>query len=74
MFLRFSFSLFSKLNYNASVELQSNVYFINCLQCGTNYIGQSKRYIKTRMKEHRYLVDNAIKKQNICKDGRSSLV
>lgn len=45
---------FTKLKDKTDVNLQSNVvYKIPCLECEKIYIGQTGRYLKTRMSEHR---------------------
>jgi len=41
-------------------EMQNGVYRINCLNCGKAYIGETKRYLKVRKKEHKTAVDQKL--------------
>lgn len=47
-------TIFSKLKDQIPKELKSNiVYKVSC-SCGSNYIGQSKQYMKKRLYQHQY--------------------
>jgi len=56
-----------KLNKNKlDIMVQCNaVYKISCLNCDVSYIGQTKRKIKTRIKEHKANIKSNIKNPKI---------
>ena len=64
--LRLSYASFDRLNCFIKTQkdtiekLDKNavVYKIDCMDCNASYVGQTKRYLKTRIREH----DNDIKK------------
>ena len=41
------------------------VYKINCLDCESSYIGQTKRKLKTRIKEHKVDIRRSISKMSV---------
>lgn len=59
------FNKFIKLGKDrlTSDEKSNIVYKIDCKDCDMTYIGQSKRYFKTRKREHKYAIDKQ-KKDN----------
>jgi len=56
-----------KLNVNQNTEV---VYKINCKDCDQAYIGQTKRHIETRIKEHRSNIRNAYGNQSVVTNHR----
>ncbi|XP_044757531.1 uncharacterized protein LOC123315760 [Coccinella septempunctata] len=56
-------NFFSKLKDLTPKMLQSNlIYKVNCKSCQSSYVGQTKQYLKNRMKQH----------ENDCKSGNFS--
>lgn len=56
---------FSKIKSKTEKELQSNIiYNIPCAQCEKSYVGQTGRYFKQRLKEHKYDQKNYLIKTN----------
>lgn len=61
-----AFLILNKLNYFIKVhkdplpnDQKTNiVYRINCLDCNASYVGQTKRHLHTRIKEHQSNIDN----------------
>jgi len=56
-----------KLNANRNTEV---VYKINCKNCNQAYIGQTKRHIETRIKEHRNNIRNTSGNQSVVTNHR----
>ncbi|EZA61674.1 hypothetical protein X777_10506 [Ooceraea biroi] len=52
-------------------DKQTNVvYRINCLQCDASYVGQTKRHVETRLKEHRADVKKVVSDQSVVSKHR----
>ncbi|KYN22634.1 hypothetical protein ALC57_04963, partial [Trachymyrmex cornetzi] len=48
-------------------ELSNVVYEINCADCNVSYVGQTKRQLNTRIKEHNGCVQQKKHLCNCCK-------
>lgn len=48
------------------------IYKIECTECDVSYVGQTKRMVKTRMKEHRNQINRNVENQSVITIHRNS--
>ena len=46
------------IKFNLTCETKNLIYMIQCNRCNLQYIGETKRRLKDRFKEHRRTIDN----------------
>jgi len=56
---RGAFGAIRRAAYASTSRVLTIVYKINCIDCDQVYIGQTKRHLETRIKEHRNNINNS---------------
>ena len=64
-----NFNIRLNIHSNSSCHSSNCIYFISCLKFNVFYIGQTKRNIYIRIREHLSLINSAIKLKNIDING-----
>src|SRR5580765_5024327 len=75
---KISYTGFIKLNKfikvhkdSLPIDLRTNVvYKISCNNCDASYVGQTRRFLKTRMKEHRNHINRKTTQRSVITDHR----